>query len=157
MLLVSPWSCIVCKMLQLTARCLVSSPLHTHTGGSWRHACPVPCAARLSPSCYFRAGPPSIQRSCQASASGRLASGLPLAGTLWFLSEAAALADQGSDFSQGGFAKESYYVTLGLFLLSLPGSFAIVLRHTFWLFQAGLLRRHVVNKDPVPCRPMVAD
>lgn len=117
----------------------------------------MPCAARLSTSCYFRARRPSLQHSCPASASGRIASGLPLAGTLWFLSEAAALADQGSDFSQGGFAKESYYVTLGLFLLSLPGSFAIVLRHTFWLFQAGLLQRHVVNKGPVPCRPMVAD
>ena len=33
-----------------------------------------------------------------------------------------AMAD-GTDFSQGGFAKESYYVTLGLFLLSLPGRF----------------------------------
>ncbi len=103
----------------------------------------MPCAARLSPSCYFRAGPPTTQRSCQASASGRIASGLPLAGTLWFLSEAAALADQGTDFSQGGFAKESYYVTLGLFLLSLPGLCATVLWLTLWqLFQTGLLQRH---------------
>ena len=42
--------------------------------------------------------------------------------TLWLLSELPALAEQ-KDFSQGGgFAKESYYVTLGLFLLSLPGT-----------------------------------
>ena len=50
-----------------------------------------------------------------------LSSGL----TLWLLSELPALAEQ-KDFSQGGgFAKESYYVTLGLFLLSLPGTFAL--------------------------------
>ena len=42
--------------------------------------------------------------------------------TLWLLSELPALAEK-KDFSQGGgFAKESYYVTLGLFLLSLPGT-----------------------------------
>ena len=40
--------------------------------------------------------------------------------TLWLISELPALAEQ-TDFSKGGFAKESYYVTLGLFLLSLPG------------------------------------
>ena len=39
---------------------------------------------------------------------------------LWLISELPALAEQ-TDFSKGGFAKESYYVTLGLFLLSLPG------------------------------------
>ena len=42
--------------------------------------------------------------------------------TLWLLSELPALAEQ-TDFSKGSFAKESYYVTLGLFLLSLPGTF----------------------------------
>jgi hypothetical protein len=41
--------------------------------------------------------------------------------TLWLLSELPALADT-TDFSKGGFAKESYYVTLGLFLISLPGA-----------------------------------
>lgn len=40
---------------------------------------------------------------------------------LWLLSTLPALADETVDFSKGGFAKESYYVTLGLFLLSLPG------------------------------------
>ena len=40
--------------------------------------------------------------------------------TLWLLSELPALAET-TDFSKGGFAKESYYVTLGLFLISLPG------------------------------------
>lgn len=34
---------------------------------------------------------------------------------------AGAAAAAATDFSKGGFAKESYYVTLGLFLLSLPG------------------------------------
>ena len=29
---------------------------------------------------------------------------------------------EGTDFSQGSFSKESYYVTLGLFLLSVPGT-----------------------------------
>ena len=40
---------------------------------------------------------------------------------LWLLSELPALAET-TDFSKGGFAKESYYVTLGLFLISLPGA-----------------------------------
>jgi hypothetical protein len=41
---------------------------------------------------------------------------LAAAGPAW-----ADAADTATDFSKGGFAKESYYVTLGLFLLSLPG------------------------------------
>lgn len=41
---------------------------------------------------------------------------------LWLLSELPALAAETTDFSKGGFAKESYYVTLGLFLISLPGA-----------------------------------
>jgi len=39
---------------------------------------------------------------------------------LWVLSQLPAQAE-GTDFSQGSFSKESYYVTLGLFLLSVPG------------------------------------
>ena len=39
---------------------------------------------------------------------------------LWLISGLPAYAE-GTDFSQGSFSKESYYVTLGLFLLSLPG------------------------------------
>lgn len=39
---------------------------------------------------------------------------------MWFLSQLPAQAE-GTDFSQGSFSKESYYVTLGLFLLSVPG------------------------------------
>lgn len=37
----------------------------------------------------------------------------------------AAAASAATDFSKGGFAKESYYVTLGLFLLSLPGQLVL--------------------------------
>lgn len=59
------------------------------------------------------------RRSSEKMVTAGLSSGL----TLWLLSELPALAEQ-KDFSQGGgFAKESYYVTLGLFLLSLPGTF----------------------------------
>ena len=39
----------------------------------------------------------------------------------------AAAASAATDFSKGGFAKESYYVTLGLFLLSLPGQLLLFL------------------------------
>ena len=39
---------------------------------------------------------------------------------LWMLSQLPAQAE-GTDFSQGSFSKESYYVTLGLFVLSVPG------------------------------------
>lgn len=35
---------------------------------------------------------------------------------------------EGTDFSQGSFSKESYYVTLGLFLLSLPGLWSQIKR-----------------------------
>lgn len=38
----------------------------------------------------------------------------------WVLSQLPAQAE-GTDFSQGSFSKESYYVTLGLFVLSVPG------------------------------------
>ena len=41
---------------------------------------------------------------------------------VWLLSQLPAQAE-GTDFSQGSFSKESYYVTLGLFLLSIPGKF----------------------------------
>ena len=41
---------------------------------------------------------------------------------MWLLSQLPAQAE-GTDFSQGSFSKESYYVTLGLFLLSVPGVF----------------------------------
>lgn len=49
---------------------------------------------------------------------------------LWLLSELPGLAAETTDFSKGGFAKESYYVTLGLFLISLPG--AIMFRIAFY-------------------------
>lgn len=39
---------------------------------------------------------------------------------LWLMSALPACAE-GTDFSQGSFSKESYYVTLGLFVLSVPG------------------------------------
>jgi hypothetical protein len=41
---------------------------------------------------------------------------------LWLLTELPAFAEEtATDFSQGSFSASSYYVTLGLFLLSLPG------------------------------------
>ena len=69
-----------------------------------------------------------IQSGCRARSSehhhkspeSRAAASISGSFALWFISELPALAEQ-TDFSKGGFAKESYYVTLGLFLLSLPG------------------------------------
>ena len=86
------------------------------------HACPAPSPARLARTCAFRAGPRAQSGVSRQSSAGCALTGLPLSGALWLLGEAAVRADQSADFSQGGFAKESYYVTLGLFLLSLPGS-----------------------------------
>ena len=68
------------------------------------------------------------QSDCRAQSSEhhhkspeyRAAASIPGSFALWLISELPALAEQ-TDFSKGGFAKESYYVTLGLFLLSLPG------------------------------------
>jgi hypothetical protein len=57
---------------------------------------------------------PDLAASVTAAACLLLAS----AGPAW---ADAADAAGAADFSKGGFAKESYYVTLGLFLLSLPG------------------------------------
>ena len=60
---------------------------------------------------------PDLAASVTAAACLLLAS----AGPAWADAVDAASA-AGTDFSKGGFAKESYYVTLGLFLLSLPGA-----------------------------------
>lgn len=40
---------------------------------------------------------------------------------VWLLTEMPVSAEDIVDFSKGSFAKESYYVTLGLFLITLPG------------------------------------
>ncbi|KAK9917764.1 hypothetical protein WJX75_007949 [Coccomyxa subellipsoidea] len=47
---------------------------------------------------------------------------------LWLFSALPAFAEDTVDFSKGGFAKESYYVTLGLFLISLPGLWSQIKR-----------------------------
>ena len=42
---------------------------------------------------------------------------------MWLLTELPAFSEEAvTDFSQGSFSASSYYVTLGLFLLSLPGA-----------------------------------
>ena len=46
---------------------------------------------------------------------------IPSSTIMWLLTQLPAQAE-GTDFSQGSFSKESYYVTLGLFLLSVPGT-----------------------------------
>ncbi|CAL5229519.1 g12859 [Coccomyxa viridis] len=77
---------------------------------------------------------PSMKRVTRKALPGRLRKKLAKEATisssftLWLLSELPALAEK-KDFSQGGgFAKESYYVTLGLFLLSLPGLWSQIKR-----------------------------
>lgn len=59
----------------------------------------------------------------------------------------AAAASAATDFSKGGFAKESYYVTLGLFLLSLPGLWSQIKRAP----KAKRVRR--VYEVPGPASP----
>ena len=42
---------------------------------------------------------------------------------LWLLSEQASLAEQvATDFSKGSYRIESYWASLGLFLISVPGA-----------------------------------
>lgn len=106
-------------------RCIVPPSPHAGVRLASPHTCAAPCI-KLPRSCCFRAGPMQARQRRPASgpraAAEQPSAWLPLSGALWFLGEAAARADQGADFSKGGFAKESYYVTLGLFLLSLPGA-----------------------------------
>ena len=54
---------------------------------------------------------------------------------VWMLSQLPAQAE-GTDFSQGSFSKESYYVTLGLFVLSVPGTPTV----TSWYWTCCLPR-----------------
>ena len=73
-------------------------------------------------------------RGCEAvtqrhAAAGRdVTSALTAVATMLLAAAGPAWADASAatttDFSKGSFAKESYYVTLGLFLLSLPGEWA---------------------------------
>ena len=45
---------------------------------------------------------------------------------LWLLAELPSLAAEATpDFSQGSFSAGSYYVSLGLFLVSLPGMYPV--------------------------------
>ena len=62
---------------------------------------------------------------------------------LWILSALPACAE-GADFSQGSFSKESYYVTLGLFLLSLPGTTLCTVWH-----MTGLCTDHSCTRTKV--------
>ena len=106
-------------------RCIAPPSPHVCVRLASTHTCAAPCI-KPPRSCCFRAGPLQSRQRRPASAPRAAAeqpnAWLPLSGALWLLGEAAARADQGADFSKGGFAKESYYVTLGLFLLSLPGA-----------------------------------
>lgn len=54
---------------------------------------------------------------------------LPLSILLYMMSEMSARAEgiSGTDFSKGSFSTESYIVTLGLFLISLPGKHLLTL------------------------------
>lgn len=49
---------------------------------------------------------------------------------MWLLTELPAFSEEvaATDFSQGSFSSRSYYVTLGLFLLSLPGLWSLIKR-----------------------------
>lgn len=66
-------------------------------------------------------------RICASSENSRqdvvLTASTSSALALWLFSALPAFAEDTVDFSKGGFAKESYYVTLGLFLISLPGKY----------------------------------
>ncbi len=91
-----------------TSRCRGLTRLQPQSGKSGRSTdCRIRCSAQRQ----------SPERLAAATISSSF--------TLWLLSELPALAEK-KDFSQGGgFAKESYYVTLGLFLLSLPGTLSL--------------------------------
>ncbi|KAL3158328.1 hypothetical protein ABBQ38_010570 [Trebouxia sp. C0009 RCD-2024] len=62
---------------------------------------------------------------------------------IWVLSQLPAQAE-GTDFSQGSFSKESYYVTLGLFVLSVPGLWSQIKRAP----KAKRVRKTFETKGP---------
>lgn len=62
---------------------------------------------------------------------------------LWMLSQLPAQAEA-TDFSQGSFSKESYYVTLGLFVLSVPGLWSQIKRAP----KAKRVRKTFETKGP---------
>jgi len=59
---------------------------------------------------------------------------------LWLLGEMPALAE--TDFSQGSFSAGSYYVSLGLFLVTLPGTTPLPFAD------------HAGNRSPLPSSAM---
>ena len=67
---------------------------------------------------------------CRAGKAGGVVSPADVAAastTVWLLSQLPAhAAEQVVDFSKGSFSTESYVVTLGLFLISLPGEILAV-------------------------------
>lgn len=89
----------------------------------------TPCAgARALAAPTRRVAPRPATPACRAtpasdSLSGSIFSVLPPAAALWLAAGGPAAAADA--VGSGGFAKESYYVTLGLFLLSLPGEWCV--------------------------------
>ena len=67
---------------------------------------------------------------CRAGKAGSVSSPADVAAastTVWLLSQLPVhAAEQTVDFSKGSFSTESYVVTLGLFLISLPGESLVV-------------------------------
>ena len=111
------------------------------------HAADRSRSSRLA--CYGSLGRDSASTSAAAAAASSLA--------LWLLSELPVLAET-TDFSKGGFAKESYYVTLGLFLISLPGAAHSPARYTEFTNRrsgAEFFRRNSSSRDR--CKWVVAD
>ena len=82
-------------------------------------------------------------RGCRCQATEESSSQSPspvlLGSTVfWLLSQLpAGAAEDAVDFSKGSFAKESYYVTLGLFLISLPGELLQDFRNNILQIQLG--------------------
>lgn len=102
--------------LHLRSPLLTSHRMHMHA---------VPFAQLTRPqnqqkSRHQRTHPICCETSNERGFTSNLSPLVASSTVMWLLSQLPVQAE-GTDFSQGSFSKESYYVTLGLFLLSVPG------------------------------------
>lgn len=110
-------------------RCIAVAALTpTPTPTSTTPSSPVCRAASPSPDQHSSPSASKIEPENVLGLETTLPMSFAAAALFWLATAPAAFAADGEtaasaavDFSKGGFAKESYYVTLGLFLLSLPG------------------------------------
>lgn len=110
---------------KLTATCLHTTATLLARQRPYAH--PFALAVRSNRQSLHRCGRAQAVR-CRATSletvTQKLCPAFLSSAALWMLSQLPAQAEA-TDFSQGSFSKESYYVTLGLFVLSVPGMLSV--------------------------------